>query len=88
MMADHANDHNHEAFLDMCKHGETEKVRMALVAGVDGNAAGNHGLTALMMAACRGHLAVVKLLIQRPGFHIRSLEKKFHNSQMSIPSGK
>ena len=80
MMADHANDHNHEAFLDMCKRGE--------VAGVDGNAAGNHGLTALMMAACRGHLAVVKLLIQRPGFHIRSLEKKFHYSQMSIPSGK
>ena len=66
MMADHDNDHNHEAFLDMCKNGETEKVRMALVTGVDGNAAGNNGQTALMLAASRQHLAVVELLIQRP----------------------
>ena len=51
MMADHDNDHNHEAFLDMCENGETEKVRMALETGVDGNAAGNDGQTALMLSS-------------------------------------
>ena len=48
MMAD--NDNDHEIFLDRC---ETEKVRMALATGMDGNAAGNDGQTALMLAASR-----------------------------------
>ena len=61
MMADHD-----QAFLVMCKKGETEKVRMALVNGANGNAADNGGWTALMKAASRGHVAVVELLILRP----------------------
>ena len=64
MMADH--DHNHEIFLDMCENGETEKVRMALAIGMDGNAVDNDGRTSLMSAASRGHVAVVELLIHRP----------------------
>ena len=73
-MADHDNDHNHEAFLDMCKHGETEKVRMALVAGVDGNATNNGGCTALMLAASNGHVAVVELLLQQQNVDVNAAD--------------
>ena len=73
-MADHDNDHNHKAFLDMCKNGETEKVRMALVTGVDGNAADYDGWTALILAAHGGHLAAVELLLQQQNVEVNAAD--------------
>ena len=64
MMADHDNDHDHETFLDMCKFGETEEVRMALATGMDANTRGDFGEIGLLNAACNGHVEIMDLLIQ------------------------
>lgn len=46
-------------------HGDVEAARQLLDAGVDIDARDRHGQTALMLAAKRGHLALVELLIEK-----------------------
>lgn len=51
-------------FIELCKSGNTEKVKEAIIDGANVNAKGNHGYTALMWAAWRGHTQIAELLIK------------------------
>jgi outer membrane protein assembly factor BamB len=46
------------------RQGETDRVKAVLARGVDVNARSQYGATALSFAADKGHLAVVKVLLQ------------------------
>jgi outer membrane protein assembly factor BamB len=54
-----------EELWDAVRAGDVARVTRALDAGADVNAKSRYGATAIIFAADRGHLAVVKLLLER-----------------------
>mmetsp|Transcript_24220 Transcript_24220/g.36317 ORF Transcript_24220/g.36317 Transcript_24220/m.36317 type:complete len:349 (-) Transcript_24220:136-1182(-) len=57
-------------FIAACSRGDLTFARFALLRGADVNATGNLQLTALMHAAFRGHLRVVRFLVNEAGADI------------------
>jgi outer membrane protein assembly factor BamB len=54
-----------EDLWDAARQGDARRVEAVLKAGVDVNAGNSYGVTALALAAGKGHLAVVKTLLRR-----------------------
>ncbi|MBD2731102.1 ankyrin repeat domain-containing protein [Nostoc sp. FACHB-892] len=55
---------NIENFIDAAMMGQLEAVQAAIKNGIDINAIGSNGQTALMYAASYGHISVIKVLIK------------------------
>jgi outer membrane protein assembly factor BamB len=75
-----------EALREAARGGATARVRALLEAGVGADSPGRHGLTALMLAAERGHLEVVRLLLER-GAAVDARETFFHGSALDKALG-
>src|SRR5687767_3851186 len=75
-----------EALREAARAGETAKVRALLAAGVPVDSPGRHGVTALMMAAERGQVDLVRLLIEK-GAAVRAREGFFHQSALEKALG-
>ena len=54
------------ALYELCRDGKLDEVRAALACGGDVNDKDSYGLTALMMAVCKRHNSIVKLLLEQP----------------------
>ena len=58
------------AFCKACEQGFFPIVLALIAAGANVNAATNYGSTALIVAANRGHFAIVQALLAAPGIHV------------------
>ena len=64
-----------ETWFWVCCNGETENVRMALTRGEDFKGFGHLGYSAITLAASRGHLDVVAVLLEQGGVDVNSTDE-------------
>ena len=70
----------------LCQEGKLKKVRAALVRGEDVNQSASGGFTGLMVAALKGHEAVVELLLQQPGLEVNLFDEEFRQTVLHLAS--
>ncbi len=71
-----------EQLIDAIKAGNAAKVTSLLAGGANANAAGEGGVTALMLAASLGHLVMVKALI-KAGADVKAQDERGYTALVS-----
>jgi len=75
-----------EALRDAALKGDLTRVRSLLDAGVKPDTEGRYGMTALMLAASRGHGEIARLLVER-GADVNARESFFGQTVMAYATG-